>query len=119
MGSSQDKLETIQIDFSTPISFNSLLLKDHNLSSYEILIKSGDSYIKIPEASGFNGALQKPFDLDASFYYFDLPISTSSIKIEMKNTRKIDNKYLNEVIITNLIGQFKGYRSWKVNLNSL
>ena len=113
VGSNDVTTEELEIVFTENMTFDRILLLDHNFKGYNIQYFSGGTYVHFSNVVGISGAManitETAFDQDTSYYEFT-QVTTSKIRIQILTTQVVDQeKYLNQAIVCSEIGTLQGY----------
>ena len=101
-------LTQLDIDLGDVISFNSILLIGHNLKNYTIQYLSGVSWIN------FSTPINPTNDTNSTSYHSFNSVNAQKIRIVINGTQVVNaDKIIKQLIITNLMGQFKAWPTIK------
>jgi hypothetical protein len=113
VGSDDITTETITITTPADITFNRILLIDHNFEEFIIDYDDG-GFTAFTSVVGLDGALgggisETTFADDTAYYEFD-PVTTSIIRIRAVMTQTVDaEKFLGQFIATTELGTMVGF----------
>jgi len=114
VGSSDVTTETITITMSSSITFDRILLINHNFESFDVQFDSGgftdfSSVIGLDGAPPGPGIAETAFADDTAYYEFD-SVTTTIVRIRATVTQTTDaEKFLNQMILTSEQGTFVGF----------
>ena len=112
VGSTDLITETITLTFASA-TIDRVILLDHNFKDFNIKYLSGGTYTHFSSVTGISGSManitETAFAYDTA-YYEVASVTTTSIQITVLKTQTAnEEKYLNQVIVTNELGTLSGY----------
>lgn len=113
VGSNDTVTETFEITWDNDVTFDRLLLIDHNFKEFNVQYDVAGVWTHFASVTGIGGSLanisETTFSEDSAYYEFT-QVTTDKIRLQVVKTQVAnDEKYLNQLIVTNELGTLEGY----------
>jgi hypothetical protein len=113
VGSDDTTTETITLTFTAPVTFNRIFLLDHNFQGFNVQYDLSSVWTHFTSVVGLDGSqsnvTETAFSEDSA-YYEHASVTTTGVRIQVTTTQVADeDKYLNQLVLTNELGTLVGY----------
>lgn len=113
VGSNDVTVETLTITFPTTVTFNRILLMDHNWKQFTVKYDVASVWTNFTNVVGLDGALgsiSETVFADDTAYYEAASVSTTKIQITVTKTQIANaEKYISQIVVTDELGTLMGY----------
>ena len=105
--------ETITIAFAEAVTFDRILMLDHNWKGFNVQYDVSGVWTHFTGVTGLDGALANVTETafsDDTAYYEVTQVTTTGVRFQVTTTQVADaDKYINQIILTKEKGTLQGY----------